>query len=63
MSEKGIDQGFFGHHIYSADNIAGVDYDAVLVSSIDEKIVADILQAGVPPQKIYYLLEAPGGNG
>jgi len=55
VSDKGIGKEFFGHNVYSANDIKNVDYDAILVSAIGDKINETINQSGISPEKIYYL--------
>lgn len=55
VDNKRIENGFFGHHVYSADDVKSVDYDAILVSSIDDRIVEAVKQSGINPDSIYYL--------
>lgn len=55
VSDGKIDNGFFGQNIYGADDISGLDYDAILVSSIDKKIIND-MQDSIPlDRKVFYL--------
>ncbi len=55
VSERRIENGFFGHHIYSMEDVNNIDYDAVLVSSIQSGIIETIKQSGIDPGRIYYL--------
>jgi len=55
VSDKGIGKEFFGHNVYSANDIKNVDYDAILVSAIGDKINETINQSGISPEKVYYL--------
>ena len=56
IGEKDIENGFFGHHVYSVDSAQGIEYDAVLVSSLDmrDKIVK-ATDKNVNTKDIYYL--------
>jgi len=56
VSENKIDNGFFGHPVYTVSDINGLDYDAILVSSIDDKIIAAAQQAEIMNKKVFYLL-------
>jgi len=55
VSDKGVGKEFFGHNIYSTENIKEIDYDAILVASLDGKAVESINNAGVHPERVYYL--------
>ncbi|MDA8340268.1 MAG: hypothetical protein M0Z70_13295, partial [Nitrospiraceae bacterium] len=55
VSERRIENGFFGHHIYSMEDVNNIEYDAVLVSSIQSGIIETIKQSGIDPGRIYYL--------
>jgi len=51
-----IENGFFGHHIYSTECLKDITYDAVLVTSImDNTIKNDINRTGIDSNRIYYL--------
>jgi len=56
IGEKDIENGFFGHHVYSVDAARNVQYDAVLVSSLDmhDKIMKATDQ-NINTKDIYYL--------
>ena len=55
VGERRIENGFFGHHIYSMEDVNNIEYDAVLVSSIQSGIIETIKQSGIDPGRIYYL--------
>ena len=55
VGDKRIENGFFGHNIYSIECLKDVAYDGILVSLIGNKVVKCISQAGVNPDRIYYL--------
>jgi len=56
IGEKDIENGFFGHHVYSADTARNIEYDAVLVSSLDmrDKIM-QAMDQNINTKDIYYL--------
>jgi DNA-binding Lrp family transcriptional regulator len=56
IGEKDIENGFFGHHVYSVEAAQSVEYDAVLVSSLDmrDKIMKAMDQ-NIKTKDIYYL--------
>ena len=56
IGEKDIENGFFGHHVYSVDTAQSVEYDAVLVSSLDmhDKIM-QAMDQNINTKDIYYL--------
>jgi DNA-binding MarR family transcriptional regulator len=55
ISESRSDAGFFGHNIYTPAEIEMIEYDAVLVSSIDEATISGIKEYGFADNKIFYL--------
>jgi len=55
VGDKRTENGFFGHHIYSIDDLEGVNYDAVLVSSIENRTIETINQSGIDSNKIYHI--------
>jgi len=55
VDDKKIDNGFFGQHVYSIDDIKDIEYDAILVSSIDDKVIESIHSSGINNENIYYL--------
>ncbi len=55
VADSGREKGFFGHDVYSIENVNGIKYDAILVASLDGMAVETIHQAGVNPEKVYYL--------
>lgn len=55
IGDKRMENGFFGNHIYSIEDLSDVEYDAILVSSIDAKLIEKINQADIKPEKVYYL--------
>lgn len=55
IGDKRMENGFFGNHIYSIEDLSNVEYDAILISSIDGKVIEAINQADIKPEKLYYL--------
>lgn len=55
VSDKKSEHGFFGQHIYTAEDIDEIIYDAVLVSSMEGRVIGDISQAGIDPALVYHL--------
>lgn len=55
VSEKGLENSFFGKPIYSSGDVKDIPYDAILVAYIGGKMTEDIKQIGVFPNKVYYL--------
>ncbi|HTZ17447.1 MAG TPA: winged helix-turn-helix transcriptional regulator [Dissulfurispiraceae bacterium] len=53
VSDKRIERGFFGHNVYTADDIGDLEYDAVLVSSIDGNVVDNV--QSLDGKKVFYL--------
>ncbi|TAN45236.1 MAG: winged helix-turn-helix transcriptional regulator [Nitrospirae bacterium] len=50
-----IENGFFGHDIYSVEDVKGLSFDAVIVASIEDGILETIREHGVVPESIYSL--------
>ena len=46
---------FFGHHIYSFEDIDNLNYDAILLTSFDTKEVERIRELGIDESKVYSL--------
>ncbi|BCB96350.1 transcriptional regulator [Dissulfurispira thermophila] len=55
VGDKRIENGFFGHHIYTIEDIKDIDYDAILIASIEDKVVSSIKQSGINPDRVYSL--------
>jgi DNA-binding MarR family transcriptional regulator len=55
VADRRIENAFFGHHIYSLADVNEIDYDAILVSSMDDIIIDTIYQSGISPDRIYFL--------
>jgi DNA-binding MarR family transcriptional regulator len=52
---KTVEKGFFGHNIYSSKDVAGLDYDAILIASFSKKDLQQIKELGIEDRKIYSL--------
>lgn len=52
---KKKDKEFFGHHIYSYEDVPGLKYDAVLIASFKEEEMQRIKSLGIDAQKVYSL--------
>jgi DNA-binding MarR family transcriptional regulator len=46
---------FFGRHVYTVDDLPGIDYDAILIATLDEHQVARLKGMGLGDKKIFYL--------
>ncbi|MBI3378800.1 MAG: winged helix-turn-helix transcriptional regulator [Nitrospirae bacterium] len=55
VADSGMEKGFFGHDIYSIENVNGIEYDAILVASLDGRASETMNRAGVNPERVYYL--------
>ena len=55
VADSGMGKGFFGHDIYSIENVNGIEYDAILVASLDGRASEKMNKAGVNPERVYYL--------
>jgi DNA-binding MarR family transcriptional regulator len=49
------DREFFGRHVYTVDDLSGIEYDAILIATLDEKPVARLKDMALGEQKIFYL--------
>lgn len=49
------DKGFFGHSIYSFEDVAALKYDAILVASFSEKEIQRLSDFGIDREKVYSL--------
>jgi len=52
---KNQDKGFFGHNIYSFEDVSALEYDAILVASFSDKEMKRISDLGLEDHKIYSL--------
>lgn len=55
VSDNKTDKGFFGHRIYGTDEIGHIDYDAILVSSIDAEQISSFRSFLPSDGKVFYL--------
>ncbi|MBF0330167.1 MAG: winged helix-turn-helix transcriptional regulator [Nitrospirae bacterium] len=55
VGSKRIENGFFGHNIYSVEDVKALSFDAVIVASIEKKILETIKEHGVVSENIYSL--------
>jgi DNA-binding MarR family transcriptional regulator len=55
VAEEKVDNGFFGYNIFTVDDICALDYDAILVSSMDDKVLSNIVGNEFNNKKIFYL--------
>ena len=52
---KNQDKGFFGHNIYSFEDVSALEYDAILVASFSDKEMKRISDLELEDHKIYSL--------
>ncbi|HDY87622.1 MAG TPA: hypothetical protein ENH82_05825 [bacterium] len=52
---KARQHGFFGHHIYSFKDIDNLNYDAILLTSFNQKEIERIREMGIDESKVYSL--------
>ncbi len=52
---KTQEKGFFGHPIYSFEDIDKLNYDAILIASFSEKEIKRIKELGIEEKKVYSL--------
>jgi DNA-binding MarR family transcriptional regulator len=55
VAEERVDNGFFGQNIITVDDIHVLDYDAILVSSIDDRILNMKVGNDFNNKKVFYL--------
>lgn len=55
VADRRIESGFFGYHIYLPHDIRDINYDAILVASIEDKAVSSLKQLEINPDRIYFL--------
>jgi len=55
VGKKKIDNGFFNHHVYTLQDIQNIEFDAILVSTLEEKAIKSLQDMGITPEKIFYL--------
>lgn len=55
VGEKSMENGFFGNHVYSIDDARNIKCDAILVSSLEAKMMETIRQSGIAALNVYYL--------
>jgi len=55
VAEEKVDNGFFGYNVFTVDDICALDYDAILVSSTDDKVLSNIVGNEFNNKKIFYL--------
>lgn len=55
VGQSRIENGFFGCHVYSPEEVSNLKYDAVLVSTIEDHVIKNIDQSMVKPDNVYYL--------
>ncbi len=55
VAEEKIDNGFFGQHIFTVEDIGELDYDAILVSSINDRVLSSICGNNFNNKKVFYL--------
>ena len=55
VGKKKLEHGFFGRDVYAPAEAGLLDYDAVLVSSLEEKVIRTLQDSGINPEKIFYL--------
>lgn len=55
VAEEKVDNGFFGHNIITVDDINFLDYDAILVSSIDDITLNAMMSNNFNNKRVYHL--------
>lgn len=52
---KSQEKGFFGHHIYTFQDVDKLDFDAILIASFSKKELEKIKEMGIDEKKVYSL--------
>ena len=55
VGKKKTDSGFFDRPVYTVEDMHNIQFDVLLVSTLDEKVVKILKDTGVNSRKIYYL--------
>ena len=55
VGKKNIEKGFFEHHVYTLQDIPDIEFDAILVSTLEEKTIRTLTELGISTKKIFYL--------
>ena len=55
VGKKKIDNGFFNRHVYTLQDIHNIEFDAILVSTLEEKAIKSLQDTGIDSEKIFYL--------
>lgn len=55
VGKKKIDNGFFDRHVYTLEDIHNIEFDAILVSTLEEKAIKRLEDTGIDSEKIFYL--------
>ncbi|MBF0343563.1 MAG: winged helix-turn-helix transcriptional regulator [Nitrospirae bacterium] len=56
VGESKINNGFFGYNVYSIESLGLINFDAILVASIEDKVIKFINQQFINRYEVYYLL-------
>lgn len=55
VGSKRVDKGFFNKNIYTLQDISDIEFDALLVATIEEKAARAINETGIDLEKIFFL--------
>jgi hypothetical protein len=55
INGNGVEKGFFGHNVYTVEALKDLSYDAILITSLDEKEIQRIKTIGFDGKKVYSL--------
>jgi DNA-binding MarR family transcriptional regulator len=56
VDQRSEERGFFGHNVYSYDEFSSVEYDAILITSIETETEKERIKAlGIDMKKVYTL--------
>jgi len=50
-----VENGFFGHHVYAFQDVNSINFDAILVTTLEEKTITPLEQTNIAADKIFYL--------
>ena len=62
VGEKRVDKGFFDCHVYTPHDVDSISFDAIFVSTVEEKAMLLLSEFNIDPEKIYYLEKYPNGG-
>jgi DNA-binding MarR family transcriptional regulator len=55
VGTKKSDHAFFNLPVYTVEDLPEVEYDAILIAALEEKVPRQLKNLGIKPEKIYYV--------